>query len=92
MTGIADSSAFRDRERLLSQHQAALTLLQARLSTPGAPQLRWLDLACGRGQIIVSLDDELYRKLIVEVSDPQMTAATLTSAATAFARTRSARA
>jgi hypothetical protein len=27
--------------------------------------------------VIVSLDDERYRKLIVEVADPQMTAATL---------------
>lgn len=59
MTTIADSSAFRDRERVLPQHQAALTLLQVRLSTPGAPRLRWLDLACGRGQIIASLDENL---------------------------------
>lgn len=41
---------------MLPQHQAALTLLQARLSTPGTRQVRWLDLACGRGQIIGSLD------------------------------------
>jgi hypothetical protein len=27
--------------------------------------------------VIVSLDDERYRKLIVEVADPQMTAASL---------------
>jgi hypothetical protein len=31
--------------------------------------------------IIVSLDDERYRKLIVEVADPQMTASTLRSVA-----------
>lgn len=59
MTTLADSSAFRDRERILPPHQAALTLLQARLSTPGNIQLRWLDLACGRGQIILSLDENL---------------------------------
>lgn len=59
MTTIADSSAFKDRERLLPQHQAALTLLQARLSVPRVPRLSWLDLACGRGQIIVSLDTNL---------------------------------
>lgn len=59
MTTIADSSAFKDRERLLPQHQAALTLLQSRLSTPGVSRLAWLDLACGRGQIIASLDSNL---------------------------------
>lgn len=59
MTTIADSSAFRDPERLLPQHQAALTLLQARLSAPTVTSLSWLDLACGRGQIILSLDSNL---------------------------------
>lgn len=59
MTTIADSSAFKDLDRVLPQHQAALTLLQARLSVPGAPQLSWLDLACGRGQIIMCLDQNL---------------------------------
>jgi hypothetical protein len=56
---LADSSAFKDRERVLPQHQAALTLLQARLSEPGDHHVRWLDLACGRGQIVVSLDRSL---------------------------------
>ena len=59
MTTIADSSAFKDRDRILAQHQAVLTLLQARLSTPRLPIFRWLDLACGRGQIIVSLHENL---------------------------------
>lgn len=59
MTPIADSNAVRDRDRVLPQHQAALTLLQARLSTPSATQVRWLDLACGRGQILASLDANL---------------------------------
>jgi SAM-dependent methyltransferase len=59
LTTIADSSAFRDQGRLLSQHQAALTLLQARLSAPQVLRLSWLDLACGRGQIIGSLDSNL---------------------------------
>ena len=59
LTTIADSSAFKDSERVLPQHQAALTLLQARLSTPDTSPVRWLDLACGRGQIILSLQDNL---------------------------------
>jgi ubiquinone/menaquinone biosynthesis C-methylase UbiE len=59
LSTIADSDAFKDRERLLPQHQAALTLLQARLSAPTVGSLSWLDLACGRGQIILSLDSNL---------------------------------
>jgi ubiquinone/menaquinone biosynthesis C-methylase UbiE len=59
MTAIADSNAYRSSERILSQHQAALTLLQSRVSTPGVSHLSWLDLACGRGQIIVFLDKNL---------------------------------
>ena len=59
VTSIADSSAFRDQERILPHHQAALTLLQARLSAPGTNHLAWLDLACGWGQIIASLDENL---------------------------------
>jgi hypothetical protein len=59
LTRIADSSAFRDDERVLPQHQAALTLLQDRLSAPAIVQLAWLDLACGRGQIISALDRNL---------------------------------
>jgi len=59
LTTIADSNAFRDSNRVLPQHQAALTLLQGRLSVPGVPRHSWLDLACGRGQIIASLKANL---------------------------------
>lgn len=59
MAPIADSTAFKDTERILPQHQAALTLLQERLSAPALAHLSWLDLACGRGQIILSLDRNL---------------------------------
>lgn len=59
MAAIADSTAYQDPERILTQHQAALTLLQARLSTPECDKLCWLDVACGRGQIIVSLEENL---------------------------------
>jgi len=55
MDSIADSSAFRDDERMLPQHQAALTLLQGRLSDPSVRELLWLDLACGRGQILTGI-------------------------------------
>lgn len=55
MTSLADSTAFRDDERLLPQHQAVLTLLQGWLSDPTRDRLRWLDLACGRGQILTGV-------------------------------------
>jgi SAM-dependent methyltransferase len=56
---IADSSSYRDHRRVLPQHMAALTLLQGRLSVPTTDHLSWLDLACGRGQIILFLDENL---------------------------------
>jgi SAM-dependent methyltransferase len=59
VTTIADSTAFKNTERVLAQHQAALTLLQGRLSAPAVQRLSWLDLACGRGQIIASLNKNL---------------------------------
>jgi len=62
MASIADSDAIKDRKRVLPQHQAALTILEGRLSAPKIAQLSWLDLACGRGQIIVSLDENLSPK------------------------------
>jgi len=67
VTTIADSSAFKDGERVLPQHQAALTLLQARLSAPRVSRLSWLDLACGRGQIISSLDRNLSKEARAKV-------------------------
>jgi len=59
VNSIADSDAFFDPERMLAQHQAALTLLQGMLSDPHAPQIAWLDLASGRGQIISHLQKNL---------------------------------
>ena len=59
MTVLTDSNAFRDERRMLPQHQAALTLLQGMLANPKITSLYWLDLACGRGQIISGLDENL---------------------------------
>jgi SAM-dependent methyltransferase len=56
---IGDSNAVRVDGRVLAQHQAALTLLQHQLSAPGTERLAWLDLACGRGQILGGLRDNL---------------------------------
>ncbi len=62
MTAIADSNAYLNRERLLAQHQAALTLLQAQLSNPAITSVHWLDLACGRGQVLATLEKNLSEK------------------------------
>lgn len=59
MTSLADSDAHFSRDRVLPQHQAALTLLQSRLSHPHGLRVRWLDLACGRGQILAFLESNL---------------------------------
>lgn len=59
MNSISDSDSFYDKDRMLSQHQAALTLLQAQLVKPTISEFYWLDLACGRGQIISNLDEHL---------------------------------
>lgn len=59
MTAIGDSSAVRIEGRVLAQHQAALTLLQAKLSMPSVVGVSWLDLACGRGQILGGLEENL---------------------------------
>ena len=73
MPSIGDSDAFKDSRRILSQHQAALTILQDRLSNPETTTFRWLDLACGRGQIICNLaqnlSQEARKKLHYEAYD-----------------------
>lgn len=56
LTVIADFTAARDK-RVFAQHQAAITLMQAALSEPAKTSYRWLDLACGRGQMIQALRD-----------------------------------
>lgn len=59
MPSLADAHAYRDDNRLLVQHQAALTVLQGLVMKPGRNRVRWLDLSCGRGQIIAALDTNL---------------------------------
>ncbi|WP_422923177.1 methyltransferase domain-containing protein [Singulisphaera sp. PoT] len=59
MNSISDSDAYFNPERMLVQHQAALTLLQDILSDPIVTSVNWLDIACGRGQIIANLKTNL---------------------------------
>lgn len=59
MTSIADSDAIYDIARILPQHQNAISFLNAKLQNPVIHTLNWLDLACGKGQIISQLQDNL---------------------------------
>jgi len=59
MGAIADSDAVHDIRRILPQHQSALTLLNGKLQNPAVQSFRWLDLACGKGQIISQLEENL---------------------------------
>ncbi|MCX7004774.1 MAG: hypothetical protein NTV22_16085 [bacterium] len=59
MSAIADSDAAHDIRKILPQHQSALTLLNGRLQNPAVTAVHWLDVACGRGQIIAQLNDNL---------------------------------
>ena len=56
---MVDSSAFLNIKRLLPQHQSAITLINTRLQNPSQKNLSWLDLACGKGQIISQLSDNI---------------------------------
>lgn len=62
MNSIANSDAVLDISRILPQHQSALTLLNGKLQKPGTNSYRWLDLACGKGQIISQLSNNLSQQ------------------------------
>lgn len=56
MATIHDSDAYLNKDRLLAQHQSALSILQGKLDSPDLIDLHWLDLGCGKGQIIINLE------------------------------------
>lgn len=58
MGSIADSSAVLVK-KVLPQHQTAITLLGQLLAAPGTDHIAWLDLACGKGQILAQLDENI---------------------------------
>ncbi len=59
MSSIGDSSAELNIRRVMSQHQAAITVLQFLLVNPAIQEFSWLDLACGKGQIISQLEENI---------------------------------
>src|SRR5579862_192326 len=54
MAGIADSGS-EFTKKVLAQHHTAITLLGQLLSDPKAHTIEWLDLGCGKGQILAQL-------------------------------------
>ena len=61
MSGIADSSA-EFTKKVFAQHQAAITLLGQLLVDPAVSQVDWLDLGCGKGQILAQLEHNIPEK------------------------------
>jgi ubiquinone/menaquinone biosynthesis C-methylase UbiE len=49
--------------RLFSQNQAVLTIIQSKVDIPETDTFEWLDLACGKGQLISQLDSNFNEKL-----------------------------
>lgn len=56
---LGDSSAVLDTARVLVQHQVALAFIRERAQNPRTADVRWLDLACGRGQILTNFEHVL---------------------------------
>jgi SAM-dependent methyltransferase len=54
-----DATAYFDKDRLLSQHHAILTVLKGLLDNPNLTHYKWLDIGCGKGQILANLNERL---------------------------------
>ena len=54
---IADSNAVLMASRVFPQHQAALGLIKQLVQDPRKKKINWLDLACGRGQILANIEN-----------------------------------
>ncbi len=59
MNMISDANAVLELQRILPQHQSAITLLNNMVQDPSINEIKWLDLACGKGQIISQLKENL---------------------------------
>lgn len=63
---LADSSAVLYSSRILPQHQSAIMLITTILQKPSQKTFSWLDLACGKGQIITQLSVNIENRFIRE--------------------------
>jgi ubiquinone/menaquinone biosynthesis C-methylase UbiE len=59
MKSKGNTDAVYDDGRIRAQDQAALTIIQGTLDDPNLSEFKWLDLACGKGQMIAQLDKNL---------------------------------
>ncbi|MBF0544516.1 MAG: class I SAM-dependent methyltransferase [Candidatus Riflebacteria bacterium] len=60
--------AILDENRTLVQHQAIITEIQGILNDPKISDFNWLDLACGKGQIILHVDMNLSEEMRKKVN------------------------
>lgn len=67
MPSIADSAADLSSDRVWPQHQAVLTLIKDRVEDPAKTSFKWLDLACGRGQILSNIGRVLTSEMCSKI-------------------------
>lgn len=67
MPSLANSNADFAPDRVWPQHQAALTLIKNRIEDPGLVSFSWLDLACGRGQILANIGRVLSKESCAKI-------------------------
>lgn len=53
---LADSNSVLYEDRVLAQHQVVLGLMRQYTQDPSINSLNWLDLACGKGQILNNIE------------------------------------
>lgn len=67
MPSLASSNADFTPDRVWPQHQAALTLIKNRVEDPRLISFSWLDLACGRGQILANISRVLSKESCAKI-------------------------
>lgn len=56
---LRDSDAVYNAQQIFSQHHAIVTIVQGRLDDPELKEFRWLDIACGQGQVLAQIDSNI---------------------------------
>jgi len=67
MSSLGDSDSICSN-KIFPQHQSILTIIQGKLDNPLTPKFNWLDLACGRGQIISQIKNNLGSHRISKIN------------------------
>ena len=60
---IKSSANAIEKERNLAHHQALLTLVQGKLSDPDVGDVLWLDICCGKGQVLKFISQNLSSEI-----------------------------